>query len=208
MSSHLAFQLSRLGNHTLFIQDMDNYEAINLAGQFTTEKSIGQNKAKFTGYMLNEFSPGFEVFPLTKAYDENSMTHEIMLTGLDNLETRKLAFDKWKNSYKDSKDAIFMDGRLLANEWQIITIQGCNYEQIERYEKEFFFTKEETTPIACTFKQTTFCAAQIASFMVSILTNWLVLQKSTDLELDSIYYKVPFYLSLNTETLIFDIQMK
>lgn len=207
IGSHLAFQLSRLGNHIMMLHDFDNFEAHNLAGQLASKNDVGIKKTEAMRKFIDIYSPGTDVRTIDGKYDENSYTNKIMFMALDNLEARKIAFDKWYDAYKGNPDAIFIDGRLLANEWQVITMSGTNVEEHkDTYLNNYFFEKtEENTPL-CTFKQTTYVASQIASFMVSVFTNWLSLKNSETPDVDKYFFQVPFQMSFNTELMKLNVE--
>lgn len=63
--------------------------------------------------------------------------------------------------------------RLNAEQLQIFNIPGDRKDLMEKYEKEALFSSAEVLiQPACTFKQTSHCAAMIAGHMVAFLTNW------------------------------------
>jgi hypothetical protein len=100
-----------------------------------------------------------------------------MICGFDNMAARKIAFQNWKESLTDltqeeKRSYFFQDGRLLAEQLQIFNILGDDEEAIANYEKDWLFDDKEVEEAACTFKQTSHCAAMIASHMVGFLTNW------------------------------------
>lgn len=65
-----------------------------------------------------------------------------------------------------------MDGRLNAEQLQILTIRGDQKDKMDEYEKEYLFADGEVQDQDCTFKQTSHNAGMIASLMTSFLVNW------------------------------------
>jgi len=175
IGSHLAFMLSRLGCE-LHLFDDDFYEEHNMTGQLVKQNDIGKNKAMAMKDILAELSPDCQVETYGR-YEEDSMTDNIVLCGFDNMEARKIAFTKWRQHVEslpedERKSCLFQDGRLLAEVMQIITIPGDKPELMDKYETEYLFPDSEVEEAACTFKQTSHCAAMIAAHMTGFVTNW------------------------------------
>lgn len=184
IGSWLSLMLSRIGcNIHLF--DMDVYEEHNMTGQAVIQEAIGKLKTEATKELIGMFSPDCEV-TVYGEYTEDSMTSDIVLCGFDNMKARKIAFQNWKNFVNAGDDDLsdeeltaakrqcfFMDGRLNAEHLQIFCLQGHQTERIEKYEREYLFEDTEVVEQDCTFKQTSHCAAMIASKMVSFLVNWM-----------------------------------
>lgn len=176
IGSWTALLLSRIGCE-LHIYDMDQYEIHNLSGQAIGHSSLGLNKAMAIQERINDFSPDCSTFAYPEQYSEDSPASEIMVCGFDNMVARKTAFNNWKTclmqeSEEYRKDSFFQDGRLLAEQLQIFNIPGDRADLIEQYEKDWLFDDKEVKEAECTFKQTSHCAAMIASHMVGFLTNW------------------------------------
>lgn len=189
IGSWLSIFVSRLGCN-LYIYDMDIYEEHNMSGQAVVKDAIGKLKTEAIRDLVGDLSPDCEVV-IEGQYDEDSMTNDVVLCGFDNMAARKLAFRKWKemvlNHEKEGredlklsedkvnnalKQYLFMDGRLNAEQLQILTIRGDQKELIEEYEEDYLFADSEVGEQDCTFKQTTHNAAMIASLMTSFLVNW------------------------------------
>jgi hypothetical protein len=180
IGSWASLLLSRVGC-TLHIFDMDEYETHNMTGQAVNHNYIGDNKAEAMEQMIHLFSPGTQVHAYPQRYSEESFTGEIMICGFDNMLARKIAYYNWKeNMMQDVHDQgadinnyFFQDGRLLAEQLQIFNIPGNDTARMAEYEKNWLFDDAEVEEAECTFKQTSHCAAMIASHMVGFLTNWV-----------------------------------
>jgi len=176
IGSWVSLLLSRIGCN-LHLYDMDTYEEHNMSGQFVTREYISSPKVYAIRQLISEFSPDCE---LVDAYEEeytiDSLTNNVTICGFDNMIARRIAFDKWKAQLSidvDKSTYFFQDGRLLAEQLQIFNIPGDKPNLIERYEKDYLFDDGEVEEAECTFKQTSHCAAMIASHMVGFLTNWI-----------------------------------
>lgn len=177
IGSWTSLLLSRIGCN-LHIFDMDVYEDHNMTGQVVGKGSIGKNKAEAMKDVMASMSPDAEVTCYGR-YDEESPANEITICGFDNMAARKIAFKSWWVAVNWEEDKakrsnyFFQDGRLLAEQLQIFNIPGDRPDLMEKYEKEWLFDDSEVQDAECTFKQTSHCAAMIASHMVGFLTNWI-----------------------------------
>lgn len=176
IGSWTSLLLSRIGC-ALYLFDHDSYEEHNMTGQVVRKKDIGKNKALAAKDLISEFSPDATVDIFGK-YEEDSFTNDIVLCGFDNMAARKLSFRKWvehvNSGDTDPKECLFIDGRLNAEMLQVLCIPGDRKDLIQKYAAEYLFSDESVPEQECTFKQTSHCAAMIASFMVTYLTNWTV----------------------------------
>jgi tRNA A37 threonylcarbamoyladenosine dehydratase len=176
IGSWLSIFVSRLGCN-LYIYDMDIYEEHNMSGQAVVKDAIGKLKTEAIRDLVGQLSPDCEVV-IEGQYDEESMTNDVVLCGFDNMAARKLAFHKWREMTEectnddDKKACLFMDGRLNAEQLQILTIRGDQKDKMEEYEKDFLFADDEVADQDCTFKQTSHNAGMIAGLMTSFLVNW------------------------------------
>jgi hypothetical protein len=150
---------------------MDSYEEHNMTGQFVGADKIGTSKVDAITQHISQFSPACAVVAFNEAYTKDSPSNPSVMCGFDNMVARRTAFENWKEVWGADKGAVFMDGRLTAEHLQIFTIQGGDEKAIAEYEKHLF-ADSEVAEEDCTFKQTSHCAAMIASHMVGVLTNW------------------------------------
>lgn len=177
IGSWVTLLLSRVGC-TLHTFDMDTFEDHNMTGQVVSVDSIGVNKARAVQKVVNNFSPTCNIYHYPERYTEESPTNNIVICGFDNMKARKVAFNNWKKQVIDLPDSercnyFFQDGRLLAEQLQIFNIPGEDVANMVKYNKDYLFDDEEVQEVECTFKQTSHCAAMIASHMVGFLTNWV-----------------------------------
>ena len=204
--SYSAFFLSRLGCH-IYLYELDNFEGHNLSGQLVRVSDIGKSKASVAIELAKDFSNHILIEDMGK-YEETSEYSPIMISAFDNMVARKLMFNNWKQQLIDNpeckKEAIFLDMRLEAELYQIFCIRGTDETRITEYEKEWLFTDEEASQGDCTFKQTSHCAAGVASHMIGFLTN-----HATNQVLESNYMSVPFkheyIVTLNNTDVIYDV---
>lgn len=194
IGSWTSLLLSRIGCN-LHLYDMDTYESHNMTGQVVGKDGIGKNKAVAMKSVILDMSPDAEIECYGK-YEDSSPANDIMICGFDNMTARKISFNNWKTLVEEfricgegsEKFCFFQDGRLLAEQLQVFNIPGDRVDLIEEYEKEHLFDDSEVQEAECTFKQTSHCAAMIASHMVGFLTNWV-----SNVEAGKVFRQVPFY---------------
>jgi molybdopterin/thiamine biosynthesis adenylyltransferase len=170
IASWLSLLLARCGAN-LHIYDGDRVDGINLAGQLYGTSHIGKSKVFALTQVIDYFCVDAEINSYNEWYTEESLTNNIVLTGLDNMKARQIVFQNWEEYVKERPDekCILIDGRLSMNLIQIFCVTP---ETIEDYRRELP-DDNQVADEDCTMKQTSFCAAMIASHMVGFLTNWL-----------------------------------
>jgi len=197
IGSFMSLFLSRLGCH-IYVYDMDSFETHNMSGQLVRNSDIDKLKTDVAIELAKEFSNHTLIEGMGK-YEMDSEFAPIMISAFDNMLARKNMFANWKLQLEENpelrKEAIFIDGRLLAQSYQIFCIHGDNLEHIERYEKEYLFDDSEVDDVDCTLKQTSHCAAGIASHMTGFLTNF-----ATNCVLENKFMVIPFKYEYITES--------
>ena len=190
ISSWLTVLLARAGFST-FVFDFDILEEHNLGGQLFPASSIGKYKVDALKDVVESFTEG-KIITFNLKYEKSSMSHNIMFSGFDNMEARKVMFSNWKTYCSKLegdklRQAVFIDGRLLAEQMQIFAIRAIDEESITEYETNHLFNDSEVEDAPCTLKQTSHSAALIASLMVGIFTNHI-----SNFKLNTIARAVPF----------------
>ena len=206
ISSWLTLATARAGIKTT-VYDDDVVEAHNLAGQFYTVKDIGEYKVNALSCNVQPFVNGGLFQGRTCRYTLNtSLTHQIMMCGFDNMEARRIFFEKWFQN-KRGNDGLFIDGRLTAEQLQIFCIGSNKISDAVKYREKYLFDDSQVEELTCTFKQTSHMAMMIASLMTGFLTNHLSnieLNEGSEEWID--YMEVPFYyeyiLPINRTTVI------
>lgn len=170
IGSWLSLLLTRAGFHPM-IFDYDLLELHNLSGQLFPAKGIGKPKVTVLQEVIKDFADlSVEVFH--EKIDANSMTHNIVFSAFDNMEARKDLFNSWEKMYAGDQQAVFIDGRLTAEQITIFVVKGWEPLAREAYRKYFLFDDSEVEDAPCTFKQTSHNAAIIAGIMVDFFVNW------------------------------------
>lgn len=170
IGSWLTVLLNRAGFET-YIFDNDNLEAVNMAGQLFMHKSIGKSKVDALAEIVKELCQD-DIIPNCEKVDETTMTNDIVFSAFDNMKAREDMFNTWLKQYKGNPKAIYIDGRLTAEQLTIFCVKGNDEKAILEYEKDHIFSDTEVEELPCTLKQTSHGAAMIAAHMVEHFTNW------------------------------------
>ena len=178
IGSYVAFLLSRMKPERIIMFDGDSVEEVNMAGQLFSYNQIGESKVSSVAGTMSNFSNYGNVTTFNELYTESSGTSDIMICGFDNMEARKIYFNNWlirvSNTPKENrKNLLFIDGRLAAEKFQILSITGDDEYSIEKYKTDWLFDSSQAVETLCSYKQTTYMANMIASMMVNVYTNFM-----------------------------------
>jgi len=181
IGSWLTLFLARMLTDThLFLYDFDTVEEVNMAGQLFSKRHISMSKVGAIQDIVTDYTEFSKLSAQDEKYTADSLKSPIMFSAFDNMEARKVMFNNWLSEAPKHENAVFIDGRLLAEQLQVFIVTP---ETAERYQKEFLFDDSEVEDINCSYKQTSHFAAIIAARMVQGFTNWLIKDEA----------EVPFY---------------
>lgn len=199
IGSFVGFLLARMKPAAMFIYDNDTVEAVNMSGQLYGQSDLGRTKVSALAEMIRNYANYGSVFAISERFTNESEASDIMICGFDNMAARKLFFNKWLSHVQskpeeERKNCLFIDGRLAAEMFQILCIKGDDEYNIKRYNNEFLFSDAEADETICSYKQTTFCANMIASYMVNLFVNFCANEIGA-------YRDLPFLTTYNAETM-------
>ena len=189
--------------NALFIYDPDIVETANMSGQLYSMNDVGSPKVSALSEMISRYCDYGSTFAVPERFDESSEATDIMICGFDNMTARKLFFKKWINHVQNKPaseraNCLYIDGRLAAEEFQVLCIKGDDEFNINRYGREFLFSDIEADATVCSYKQTTFMANMIASVMVNLFVNFVANQCEPLIDRD-----LPFYTTYSAETMYY-----
>ena len=201
IGSYVGFLLARMKPASMFIYDDDIVETVNMSGQLYGQSDLGRPKVSALAEMIRNYAGYSSVFAINERFTNESEASDIMICGFDSMAARRLFFNKWKNHVlskpeDERKNCLFIDGRLAAEEFQILCIKGDDEYNINRYSNEYLFFDGEADETICSYKQTTFCANMIASYMVNLFVNFCANQCEPLIDRD-----LPFFTTYNAETM-------
>lgn len=201
IGSYVGFLLARMHPKAIFIYDNDVVESANMSGQLYGQEDLGSYKVSALSRMIQNYSNYGSLFAIPEKFVDTSEPTDIMICGFDNMQARNTFFQSWvkhieSKSEEDRKDCLFIDGRLSAEEFQIFCIKGDDTFSIVKYAKDYLFSDSEAEETICSYKQTTFCANMIASYMVNLFVNFCANQCNPIYDRD-----LPFLTYYNAETM-------
>lgn len=207
IGSWVTLLLSRMTPSSIILFDDDSVELANMAGQCYMEDSIGSSKVTAIQDLCEKMSRYKSIIGFNEKYTQESATADIMICGFDNMVARKDFFRSWirhlnTKSESEKKKCIFIDGRLLMEEFQILAMAGDDVENQSLYKEKFLFSDAEMVAPLCSQKQTSHMAAMIASMMVGILTNFMAPCKEWEIP-----RKVPFLTEFDMPSMLFKTHM-
>lgn len=177
IGSHLAYMLSRINPASIDLVDFDKVSADNMGTQMFLKKNIGEYKVDSVDSMcldMNLHRTPMSIYRegIEQYYSSNKNT----FVCTDSIESRRKAFEAWKDYSRNSKyNTIFIDGRCTFDRFVVYAVPSCDASAIRRYEQELF-PKEEVEEVQCGAKQTTFIACMTAATMMSVFTNFLIVE--------------------------------
>jgi len=201
INSYTGFLLSRMQPANIILFDDDIVETVNLSGQLYSIQDVGNRKTTALAEMMRNYGSyhGTSAFG---RYILTSDTSDIMICGFDNMESRKLYFNKWlnrvnsKSTIEEKKKCLYIDGRLSIEFLQIFCLTGDDEYFINEYKTKHFFSDSEANEVICSLKQTTFMANMIGSLIVNLFVNFVANECEPLIDRD-----VPFLTEYSAETM-------
>lgn len=167
-------------------------------------KDIGKNKAQKAKEIALEY--GNSTYTALGRFDEDSPIDNIVFSCFDNMNARKILFDKWY-SYQLSKTPeyreanpneinIFIDSRMNIESMQVFFIK--NKADAELY-KTTLFEDIEVPDAPCSFKATCQTGTMIASIISIGFLNFVANKmKGIDIR------EIPFATTFNSPMMLFE----
>lgn len=207
IGSYVGFLLARLKPAGLYLYDPDIVEQANMSGQLYSSSDLGQSKVSSLHRMLQLYANYYNSLAYQERFTAESEATDIMICGFDNMEARRLFFDKWLEHVGNKPEGerskcLFIDGRLAAEEFQVFAIQGNDERAIVEYGRKWLFNDAVADETICSYKQTTFMANMIASVMVNLFVNFVANECNPIIDRD-----VPFMTQYSADTMYFKVEM-
>lgn len=199
IGSWVSVLIARMHPESLVLYDPDKVEMVNMSGQLHSHNFCGEYKTTSCTNLNQTIGNYYRTIAYNRAYDIYGRTDDIMICGFDNMAARKVFFDKWLTRVELSsypERCLYIDGRLSAESYQIFAIQGTDKRAIQEYQEKWLFDDNEADETVCSYKQTSYMAAMIASNMVNIYVNHMANQCNPIIPRD-----VPFFMEYTAETM-------
>lgn len=161
--SFICLNLAKLGFESIKVTDFDKVEEVNIPNQFYRNKDVGEFKVVALKEIVSEFT-GTEIIAENKLIDEDYEfdldSNTIIIFCLDNMETRKLIYDKVKDF-----GIKIIDTRMGGEGFQIYAIDLLD-EDNKRFESAL---NGETAETICGEKSVIYTILSIASETCNIV---------------------------------------
>lgn len=207
IGSYVGFLLARLKPAELYLYDPDIVEQANMSGQLYGNSDLGQSKVGSLNRMLYNYASYYSTVAFQERFTAGCEATDIMICGFDNMGARKVFFDKWYDHVNGKPESerskcLLIDGRLAAEEFQVLAIKGNDDVAITEYKNKWLFSDAEAEATICSYKQTTFMANMIASVMVNVFVNFVANECNPIIDRD-----VPFMTQYSADTMYFKVVM-
>lgn len=169
--SWLTLMLVKMGIKDITVWDFDTIEPHNLPNQAFFAKQVNYHKVSALNELAEQILNKKAILNCKiEKVDGSQYLSGIVFLLTDTMSSRK---EIWEKAIKFKPNVkLLIETRMDFNGGRIYTIEPCNLQHIQQYEKEFY-TDEETTVSACGASTTIVATAiNIASHAVWNLINW------------------------------------
>jgi molybdopterin/thiamine biosynthesis adenylyltransferase len=172
IGSWTALLLSRAGFHSITVMDDDHVEPHNIGGQFYRVEDIGFPKVTALEFALKNYS-NYDINPVICRFNDSTMVrhYDIVIAAVDNISTRASIASRLKATHNGK--AFFVDGRLLAEFYHVISFNIMDDNFFDKYKTECIFEEGESAEVACTSKATSYYGAGIAFEIHKRIVCWI-----------------------------------
>lgn len=163
----VAIQLASIGVQKLQLIDFDGVMDSNITTQGFFASDVGMEKVTATTELIQRIDPTIEVDPVVDRFRGAMKLNPVVFVCVDKIETRQFI---WDNIWKRCN--LLIDGRMLGEVMQVITINTRSESDVEYYPTTLFSPSEQAEE-RCTGHATIYCAMIAAGLMVHQLTRSL-----------------------------------
>jgi molybdopterin/thiamine biosynthesis adenylyltransferase len=171
IGSWLTFFLGRIGV-PMMLYDFDTIDYTNMGGQLFTKGSVGQRKTAGVIDNIQNYSGPSNIITRGR-YDAHDPVDNVLFTCFDNMKAREQMAQQWYRQNKMqrlSRPAIFIDGRMTVESFQIYAVTPNRYEE---YMDKYMFDDSRVHEPLCSMKATSHIGAMIGSMMTQCFTNYM-----------------------------------
>ena len=163
IASNALYCLAKTIPTIYYVIDFDTVDSYNIGTQFFTKDQVGKQKVYAIKETLRNASEA-TIYPVPRKY--NNEYKPIMISGLDNMATRKEVYEEWK---KHEDREILIESRLRANLYEVHVVMKGREEAYEAT----LFDDSETDDGPCTFKATAYFGMLVGARITHVLVNYL-----------------------------------
>lgn len=170
IGSWTALALLKLGCSNLTVYDQDEVEDHNPGSQIYTSTDVGESKLKALQdklLSLTETEISIKETAITEDNVSELFEHDIIISAVDNIETRKLIFEALKtNTWQGN----FIDGRMAGNVIEVYTTPMSEALRVAHYETRLF-TPEEGEQVDCSMRSVVYNVFIVAGFITDLVAR-------------------------------------
>lgn len=195
IGSNVAYTLIKLG-YDINLFEFDTIEVHNVGAQHFNLEDVGRTKAFAIADLAGKINKRVVVNTLGRVTEDTPTDYIMPITfsGFDSIDARKILFEKWYEKFKDSTEAIFIDGRLSAEDFEVFAVTP---DKADEYRETLFTEPSEELP--CNYKSTTQVGLLIAGMMIVVMTNFITeMIEPMDIRV------VPFHTVFNAPLMYFE----
>lgn len=164
--------LATLGIPHFELWDPDIVEPRNVASQLLFRPGdVGRPKVKVAAEILHEYG-----VPEVVTHDEAFLAdihggelEGIVISGVDSMAVRK---DIWQAVVWNPMLALYLDGRIGGENWQLNTVEPNEPEHVEWYEQFQLFDDADAAPLPCAERAVVYPAVVLGAAMVAQITRF------------------------------------
>lgn len=175
----------------LIMYDHDRVDVSNMAGQFFRYEDLNTYKVNAINDICYKVNPIRSHICYTNQFIATCRASLITIVAVDNMAARKIAFCTWVDDWGNNPNALFIDGRLAAETYQIYTITGGDIAAQVAYASSWFSDSQGDTE-SCSYKQTSYMAAGIGHRIAMHVANFFA---NLTLEV-GVPRSLPYYIEL------------
>lgn len=168
IGSFFTMTLAKMGATTIRVIDNDLVEEHNIANQIYPTNTIGHSKVSALKDMVKNLS-GVDIETTKDNWTPKTVlsTGNVVVSALDNMDTRKALWDSVKGSAR-----YFVDGRMGALAMRVYVVDLQNKDQMSFYEKSLY-SSAQAIQERCTFKSIIFTVQLVSGLMLNLLKKAL-----------------------------------
>jgi len=169
----VALILAAMGVKHITLWDHDTVDEANLGVQGFRPDQLGQLKVSACLDDMTRIYPEIEVTAIPTRYEVTKPLQAVTFCCVDSISARRSIFVHAFKSKDCSPEAVlWLDSRLAAEQYDILSCYKRDSESIAAYEKSLF-PQEEAAKVRCTAKTTLYCASMCAATLVAYFSQHL-----------------------------------
>lgn len=173
IGSFTTIALAKLGIHNIVLYDFDQVELHNVSNQFFREQDVGSSKTFAVERLARDFSPTVRTINKEGKIDNDTELqfndNDIIVLAFDNLQTRKIVYEK---ALASGKKLSLIDGRMGGELLRVYVIKDLSKN--DYYERSL---TTEVEHVICSARSICYNGITISGIISSIVKKIIMKQK-------------------------------